>query len=203
MSPRRRFWPKPTAPCRPPSWPPPPDARASTCSATARSCLKKWPKSGASIASSIRISRRKPPSASTWTTSITATRCTPWRPPPALDRKSTRLNSSHRCISDAVLCLKKKRSDPIDGMGRRHHRAGGGLLGGAHSLVRGPVHALAIRVRVPPASFLPGLFFFLRIRRPPRSTLFPYPRLFRSQRDYQANGQRPPDPVISAVHPDW
>src|SRR5437879_1031993 len=25
------------------------------------------------------------------------------------DRKSTRLNSSHRCISDAVFCLKKKR----------------------------------------------------------------------------------------------
>src|SRR5436189_3316461 len=27
---------------------------------------------------------------------------------PALDRKSTRLNSSHRCISYAVFCLKKK-----------------------------------------------------------------------------------------------
>ena len=26
----------------------------------------------------------------------------------ALDRKSTRLNSSHRCISYAVFCLKKK-----------------------------------------------------------------------------------------------
>src|SRR5207248_11545446 len=28
------------------------------------------------------------------------------------DRKSTRLNSSHRTISYAVFCLKKKRSDP-------------------------------------------------------------------------------------------
>src|SRR5437879_8790243 len=28
--------------------------------------------------------------------------------PLALDRKSTRLNSSHRCISYAVFCLKKK-----------------------------------------------------------------------------------------------
>src|SRR5436189_725509 len=28
---------------------------------------------------------------------------------PALDRKSTRLNSSHRCISYAVFCLKKKK----------------------------------------------------------------------------------------------
>src|SRR5437879_9382428 len=27
--------------------------------------------------------------------------------PPTLDRKSTRLNSSHRCISYAVFCLKK------------------------------------------------------------------------------------------------
>src|SRR5437879_8000211 len=28
---------------------------------------------------------------------------------PTLDRKSTRLNSSHRCISYAVFCLKKKK----------------------------------------------------------------------------------------------
>src|SRR5437764_6158694 len=28
--------------------------------------------------------------------------------PRAIDRKSTRLNSSHRCISYAVFCLKKK-----------------------------------------------------------------------------------------------
>src|SRR5437762_8264330 len=29
---------------------------------------------------------------------------------PVLDRKSTRLNSSHRCISYAVFCLKKKKA---------------------------------------------------------------------------------------------
>src|SRR5436189_2177968 len=29
------------------------------------------------------------------------------------DRKSTRLNSSHRCISYAVFCLKKKNKDDI------------------------------------------------------------------------------------------
>src|SRR5208337_2742083 len=34
------------------------------------------------------------------------------------DRKSTRLNSSHRCISYAVFCLKKKRT-------REHRRRGG------------------------------------------------------------------------------
>src|SRR5437763_4777440 len=28
------------------------------------------------------------------------------------DRKSTRLNSSHRCISYAVFCLKKKKKEP-------------------------------------------------------------------------------------------
>src|SRR5437764_2292885 len=31
------------------------------------------------------------------------------RAPSARDRKSTRLNSSHRCISYAVFCLKKKK----------------------------------------------------------------------------------------------
>src|SRR5437762_9815619 len=30
-----------------------------------------------------------------------------------LDRKSTRLNSSHRCISYAVFCLKKKKKNTI------------------------------------------------------------------------------------------
>src|SRR5437764_11375887 len=30
-----------------------------------------------------------------------------------LDRKSTRLNSSHRCISYAVFCLKKNNKNPI------------------------------------------------------------------------------------------
>src|SRR5437762_9862896 len=42
------------------------------------------------------------------------------------DRKSTRLNSSHRCISYAVFCLKKKTTDtrrratPSDAAPRRH-----------------------------------------------------------------------------------
>src|SRR5437764_3392921 len=31
----------------------------------------------------------------------------------ALDRKSTRLNSSHRCISYAVFCLKKKKNTMV------------------------------------------------------------------------------------------
>src|SRR5437762_9783851 len=36
---------------------------------------------------------------------------------PAKDRKSTRLNSSHRCISYAVFCLKKKKKQTI-----HHHK---------------------------------------------------------------------------------
>src|SRR5690349_8316539 len=77
-----------------------------------------------------------------------------------LDRKSTRLNSSHVEISYAVFCLKKK----------SWHRSGARW----HSLRRNPCAA---------RSFLPSLssrFFFLMIRRPPRSTLFPYTTLFRS-----------------------
>src|SRR2546429_4059978 len=37
-------------------------------------------------------------------------------------------------------------------------------------------------------------FFFLMIRRPPRSTLFPYTTLFRSQREQSTGAQRRQDP---------
>src|ERR1039457_7142580 len=74
------------------------------------------------------------------------------------DRKSTRLNSSHLVISYAVFCLKKKTAqcsaelpEPVP------HRPA----------------ASATFQRARP-------FFFLMIRRPPRSTLFPYTTLFRS-----------------------
>src|SRR5437764_5718554 len=36
---------------------------------------------------------------------------TPMEPVRVADRKSTRLNSSHRCISYAVFCLKKKKKN--------------------------------------------------------------------------------------------
>src|SRR5215469_15310726 len=83
---------------------------------------------------------------------------------PRIDRKSTRLNSSHVEISYAVFCLKKKKRIELPckllsqlrqrqpGRGHRKH----GIFG--------------------------RLFFFLMIRRPPRSTLFPYTTLFRSHR---------------------
>src|SRR3954449_11711355 len=80
----------------------------------------------------------------------------------ALDRKSTRLNSSHTLISYAVFCLKKQ------------------MRGRAHAeLLR--VLALDLhQIRTFGAELLPVVSFFLMIRRPPRSTLFPYTTLFRS-----------------------
>src|SRR5438128_4191012 len=52
-----------------------------------------------------------------------------WRPP-ARDRKSTRLNSSHGSISYAVFCLKKKKKRRGSRLDRRHkHRKSRGELG--------------------------------------------------------------------------
>src|SRR5579862_68289 len=85
---------------------------------------------------------------------------------PGQDRKSTRLNSSHSSISYAVFCLKKKKAAEFrhcSGLFRRGCRI--------------PGHISSARLFGSPAP-LP-LFFFLMIRRPPRSTLFPYTTLFR------------------------
>src|SRR3954449_11155829 len=98
----------------------------------------------------------------------------------ALDRKSTRLNSSHTLISYAVFCLKKKIFVAGGGGGcapcvlvgaREDARAAAALL------AQGGVVAWTSPLR--PASQL-RVFFLLMIRRPPRSTLFPYTTLFRS-----------------------
>src|SRR6478672_1561167 len=89
------------------------------------------------------------------------------------DRKSTRLNSSHDQISYAVFCLKKK-NQILCGSSRPGWR---------------------LRYYLQQVQYLPGRWrftelepdvryrypvFFLMIRRPPRSTLFPYTTLFRS-----------------------
>src|SRR5215467_2217557 len=87
------------------------------------------------------------------------------RPPPATrlapDRKSTRLNSSHLVISYAVFCLKKKKLQ----------------IGTNWNCFL--VSPLNVTLDFP-SIFLANVFFFLMIRRPPRSTLFPYTTLFRS-----------------------
>src|ERR1039457_5627600 len=99
----------------------------------------------------------------------------------SIDRKSTRLNSSHLVISYAVFCLKKKiwsetpatpntrKSPPTDcrsSRPRSHHPCAHALQDRRLTLLRYPRLLL--------------FFFFLMIRRPPRSTLFPYTTLFRS-----------------------
>src|ERR1022692_1094774 len=83
-----------------------------------------------------------------------------------IDRKSTRLNSRHLVIPYAVFCLRKKSTTPEELCTR---------------WVRGrPAYAHAARADVTPGPISNAIpFFFLMIRRPPRSTLFPYTTLFR------------------------
>src|ERR1022692_3488926 len=81
-----------------------------------------------------------------------------------LDRKSTRLNSSHLVISYAVFCLKKKNTVRLRPPCRRGHPGPARPRETGHQRRRAPSRPS---------------FFFLMIRRPPRSTLFPYPPLFR------------------------
>src|SRR4051794_41494003 len=52
---------------------------------------------------------------------------------PYLDRKSTRLNSSHPSISYAVFCLKKKNEDDLVGAERTRRRRGRGRVAAQQS----------------------------------------------------------------------
>src|ERR1039458_10387819 len=96
------------------------------------------------------------------------------------DRKSTRLNSSHLGISYAVFCLKKKKTHITS-----HHHTTQCRTGVSFGDETTPAR---LGARTSRAGAHPGLlpvslfslFFFLMIRRPPRSTLFPYTTLFRS-----------------------
>src|SRR3990170_3118930 len=91
-------------------------------------------------------------------------------------RKSTRLNSSHQIISYAVFCLKKKKTPLVlrtRGGFLAARRRGAGARAPATAPWRG--HPLQERPGIPSSPV-----FFLMIRRPPRSTLFPYTTLFRS-----------------------
>src|SRR5215813_10916617 len=96
---------------------------------------------------------------------------------PSPDRKSTRLNSSHVRISYAVFCLKKKKnqneqnhSDSVIVVSRN----GYGREVIDLSYLDSPGYCTANAAE--------PFFFFLMIRRPPRSTLFPYTTLFRTPR---------------------
>src|ERR1017187_9382326 len=97
------------------------------------------------------------------------------------DRKSTRLNSSHRCISYAVFCLKKKNNKNISAClpnpkaQRRtlRHNPGRGEIcseGGGGAVVVGA-----------PARILSAVFFFfLKKRAPPEIPPLPPPAPFPS-----------------------
>src|SRR5476651_2109660 len=94
------------------------------------------------------------------------------------DRKSTRLNSSHANISYAVFCLKKKkknvlRSDMIQTLKKMK------CPDEAVTLQPDQITEEALIAAVCMSELAPVDFFFLMIRRPPRSTLFPYTTLFR------------------------
>src|SRR6266480_3596260 len=91
------------------------------------------------------------------------------------DRKSTRLNSSHMSISYAVFCLKKKKNKIL---AEQLQTIKKNLLGRIEKL---SVDMYATR-RFAFAQHFKNfyLFFFLIIRPPPISPLFPYTTLFRS-----------------------
>src|SRR6267378_3794399 len=96
------------------------------------------------------------------------------------DRKSTRLNSSHVETSYAVCCLKKETDRPLSI-----------VFSGARiaKIDQYPVARMFCDETLEPRDdFGNGVMidgsqvsqvFFLMIRRPPRSTLFPYTTLFR------------------------
>src|SRR3989337_245100 len=98
----------------------------------------------------------------------------------SLDRKSTRLNSSHGSISYAVFCLKKKKKDSPYANSSKTAFA----TGGSPPIPNRSRWSLGRAGEAPPPRRSPRVrarfFFFLMIRRPPRSTLFPYTTLFRS-----------------------
>src|SRR6266511_3752995 len=93
------------------------------------------------------------------------------------DRKSTRLNSSHVKISYAVFCLKKKKDGGLDHEQRLALDNAIARLG--QELGDTPCIGLDHRRRAIFVDRDLAFFFFLMIRRPPRSTLFPYTTLFR------------------------
>src|ERR1039458_8416491 len=111
-----------------------------------------------------------------------------------LDRKSTRLNSSHLGISYVVFCLKKIAAGGDDGAVTVYH------LESREAAVL--AHADLSRYKAcadSPGRRLLSTCFFLMIRRPPRSTLFPYTTLFRSPTSSRPGSTSSAAPAASAA----
>src|ERR1022692_3611390 len=97
------------------------------------------------------------------------------------DRKSTRLNSSHLVISYAVFCLKKKNGSRDFPNLTAYAPVLQNMLALLRAVSRtGASSGMLGAARGGPTSLRCCGFFFLMIRRPPRSTLFPYTTLFQS-----------------------
>src|ERR1022692_3546876 len=99
---------------------------------------------------------------------------------PFTDRKSTRLNSSHLVISYAVFCLKKKSLSAYRPLLRLW--LSGLILAMTQPNTPPKERPLMLYDEIGNLGRLDSLltvFFFLMIRGPPRSTLFPYTTLFR------------------------
>src|SRR6202043_3411771 len=97
-----------------------------------------------------------------------------------IDRKSTRLNSSHVRISYAVFCLKKKKKQKTKNQREIDLQIPSKQQSVALYCVFALMHECNIIRSVVLYFGIVVFFFFLMIRRPPRSTLFPYPTLFQS-----------------------
>src|SRR4051795_2343732 len=98
------------------------------------------------------------------------------------DRKSTRLNSSHTLISYAVFCLKKKKEKLVRTTGLMENTfARANTLRNRSILPLKYMCCSSIIFSSPQSPDFCPFFFFLMIRRPPISTLFPYTTLFRSR----------------------
>src|SRR3990170_430660 len=94
----------------------------------------------------------------------------------SLDRKSTRLNSSHQIISYAVFCLKKKRQ-------RRIHAGAGNSAASPRSRSRAVQAGKDGHLRRGRRTRRRGdcrrvSYFFLNNRGPPESYTFPLPAAF-------------------------
>src|SRR5436190_934147 len=91
------------------------------------------------------------------------------------DRKSTRLNSSHTVISYAVFCLKKKKKNK----NTQRKQININLTQNTHHY--SPTYVYLYTTILTHCLSTCLFFFFFMIRRPPRSTLFPYTTHFRSR----------------------